>query len=108
MSGLSAGGAPVDMKALGSRFGLPAQRACSVPRQGGATDKTLWTQGKAHAAARTAGHSKKRDQGLDQPPTYVSPPLTDQCGHADSVKTAHRVSILTLDGRVVVSYPGDA
>ena len=27
-----------------TRFGLPAQLACSVPRQVGATDKTLWTK----------------------------------------------------------------
>src|SRR5260221_3821259 len=32
-----------------SRFGLPAQMACSVPRQVGATYKALWTKVKASA-----------------------------------------------------------
>ena len=43
-----------------SRFGLPAQMACSVPRQVGATSQALWTKGRANAAARAAGHTKKR------------------------------------------------
>jgi predicted transposase len=47
-------------QAIRSRFGLPAQMACSVPRQVGATYKALWTKGKANAAARAAGHTKKR------------------------------------------------
>ena len=51
-----------------SRFGLPAQMACSVPRQVGATYKALWTKLKANAAARAAGHTKKRYRGLNQPP----------------------------------------
>ena len=38
-----------------SRFGLPAQMACSVPRQVGATYKALWTKVKANAAARAGG-----------------------------------------------------
>ena len=43
-----------------AKFGLPAQMACSVPRQVGATYKALWTKVKANAAARAAGHTKKR------------------------------------------------
>src|SRR5260370_26425069 len=42
-----------------SRYALPAQMACSVPRQVGATYKTLWATMKANAAARAAGHTKK-------------------------------------------------
>src|SRR5215472_5136249 len=38
-----------------ARFGLPAQMACSVPRQVGATYKSLWTKVKANTAARRAG-----------------------------------------------------
>jgi predicted transposase len=38
-----------------AQFGLPAQMACSVPRQVGATYKTLWTRAKANAEARQAG-----------------------------------------------------
>jgi len=41
-------------------FGLPAQMACNVPRQMGATYKTLWTKLKANTAARQAGRTKKR------------------------------------------------
>src|SRR5258706_12183950 len=56
-----------------TEYGLPAQMACNVPRQVGATYTTLWTKVKANAAARHAGHTKKRYKGLDQPPQYVSP-----------------------------------
>ena len=91
-----------------TRFGLPAQLACSVPRQVGATYKTLWTKVKANAAARKAGQTKKRYKGLDQPPKYVSPTLTYQLGHDYSFKTEHRVSLLTLEGRVIVPYTGYA
>jgi putative transposase len=55
------------------RFGLPAQMACSVPRQVGATYQTLWTKVKANAAARTGGKTKKRSRGLDQPPSTSHP-----------------------------------
>src|SRR5258708_4782851 len=91
-----------------TRFGLPAQLACSVPRQVGATDKTLWTKVKANAAARNAGHTKQRDKGLDQAPKYVAPTLTYQLGHDYGFKTEQRVSLLTLDGRVLVLYTGYA
>src|SRR5215469_3238930 len=89
-----------------SCFGLPAQMACSVPRQVGATYKTLWTKVKANVAARQAGLTKKRYKGLDQPPKYVSPTLTYQLGHDYSFKTEQRVSLLTLQGRVILSYTG--
>src|SRR5215831_2078315 len=89
-----------------AHFGLPAQMACSVPRQVGATYKTLWTKVKANAAARAAGHTKKRYRGLDQPPKYVAPTLTYQLGHDYGFKTERRISILTLDGRVIVPYTG--
>ena len=59
-----------------SRFGLPAQMACSVPSPVGATYQALWTKRKANAAARVAGRSKKRYRGRDQAPTYVAPTLT--------------------------------
>ncbi len=38
-----------------TRFKLPSQMACSVPRQVGATYKTLWTKVKQNAAQRKAG-----------------------------------------------------
>src|SRR4029077_18500388 len=87
-----------------ARFGLPAQMACNVPRQVGATYRTLWTKVKANAAARNAGHTKKRYKGLDQPPKSVSPTLTYNYHRDFSLKVAQRVSILTLDGRVILPY----
>src|SRR6266581_8082125 len=51
-----------------ARYQLPAQMATNVPRQVGATYKTLWTKVKQNTTARKAGHTKKRYQGLDSPP----------------------------------------
>src|SRR2546425_9222506 len=89
-----------------ARFNLPSQMACSVPRQVGATYKTLWTKVKQNAALRAAGQTKKRYKGLDQPPKYVSPTLTYQYKKDYSFKKDGSLSILTLDGRVVVPYTG--
>src|SRR5215471_1530799 len=86
------------------RYHIPAQMACSIPRQVGATYKTLWTRAKQNAAMRKAGLTKKRYKGLDNPPKYVSPTLTYQLGHDYGFKTAQRVSILTLNGRVIVPF----
>ena len=91
-----------------ARYHIPAQMACSIPRQVGATYKALWTKVKQNNAARKAGLTKKRYKGLDQPPKYVSPTLTYQLGHDYGFKRDQRVSILTLDGRVIVSYTGYA
>src|SRR6266704_1690713 len=87
-------------------YHLPAQMACNVPRQVGATYKVLWTKAKQNAAAREACKTKKRYKGLDQAPKYVSPTLTYNYQRDYSFKTEQRVSILALDGRVVVSYTG--
>jgi putative transposase len=89
-----------------ARFNLPAQMACSVPRQVGATYKALWTKVKQNAAARKAGLTKKRYKGLDQAPTYVSPTLTYQLGHDYSFKKEQQVSLLSLQGRVIMPYTG--
>ena len=59
-----------------TEYGLPAQMACNVPRQVGATYKALWTKVKANTMVRNAGHTRKRYKGLDQPAKYVSPTLT--------------------------------
>jgi IS605 OrfB family transposase len=91
---------------LRARFKLPAQMACSIPRQVGATYKALWTKVRHNVALRKAGKTKKRYKGLDQAPKYVSPTLDYQLGHDYSFKTEQRVSILTLQGRVIVSYTG--
>jgi putative transposase len=89
-----------------ARFQLPSQMACSVPRQVGATYKTLWTKVKQNAAHRKTGRTKKRYKGLDKAPKYVSPTLTYQHRKDYSFKREQRVSLLTLDGRVIVSYTG--
>jgi len=91
---------------LRARYKIPAQMACSIPRQVGATYKTLWTKVKQNATHRKGGITKKRYKGLDQPPKYASPTLTYQLGRDYSFKTEQRVSIRTLDGRVIVSYTG--
>src|SRR5260221_11808729 len=81
---------------LRARFGLPAQMACSVPRQVGAAYQTLWTRVKANAAARAAGLTKKRYRGIDAAPRFISPTLTYQLGHDYSFKTGKQVSLLSL------------
>ncbi|GHO67576.1 transposase [Ktedonobacter sp. SOSP1-52] len=88
------------------RFHLPSQMACSVPRQVGATYKSLWTKVKQNAQARQAGWTRKRYKGLDQAPTYVSPTLTYQYRKDYSFKKEQQVSVLTLAGRIVVAYTG--
>jgi putative transposase len=88
------------------QFGLPAQMACNVPRQVGATYKGLWTKVRHNAQARAKGYTKKRYKGLDQPPKYVSPTLTYNLGRDYSLKENQHVSILTLNGRVIVPYTG--
>jgi IS605 OrfB family transposase len=89
-----------------ARFHLPAQMACSVPRQVGATYKMLWNKVKQNAAARQSGHTKKRYKGLDNAPKFVSPTLTYQYKKDYSFKANQHLSILTLSGRVVVPYTG--
>jgi IS605 OrfB family transposase len=88
------------------KYGLPAQMACNVPRQVGATYKVLWTKVRQNAAARQAGKTKKHYKGLDKPPQYVSSTLTYNYHRDYSLKPNEQVSILTLDGRVIVPYTG--
>ncbi len=89
-----------------SQFGLPAQMACSVPRQVGTTYKALWTKAKKNAEARRLGYTQRRFKGLDQAPHYVSPTLIYVYGHDYSLKSEQRVSVLTRAGRIIVPYQG--
>src|SRR6266581_1287398 len=91
---------------LRATYKLPAQMACNVPRQVGATYKTLWTKVKQNAAQRQAGQTKKRYKGLDKAPKYVSPTLTYNYHRDYSLKQAQQVSILTLQGRMIVPFTG--
>ncbi len=86
------------------QYHLPAQMACNVPRQVGATYKTLWTKVKQNATARRSGQTKKRYKGLDQAPKYLSPTLTYNYKYDYSFKEHQQVSVLTLSGRVIVPY----
>src|SRR5215472_4787573 len=89
-----------------ARYKLPAQMATNVPRQVGATYKTLWTKVRHNNAQRHAGLTSKRYKGLDQAPKYVSPTLTYNYQRDYSLKEDRRVSILTLAGRVILPYTG--
>jgi len=89
-----------------AQYKLPSQMACNVPRQVGATYKALWTKVKKNAAQRKAGMTKKGYKGLDQAPKYVSPTLTYSFHRDYSFKPEQQVSLLTLAGRVIVSYSG--
>ena len=89
-----------------ARFHLPSQMACSVPRQVGATYKGLWTKVKKNAEARSSGRTKKRYRGLDQAPSYISPTVTYQYKKDYSFKSLQQVSVLTLEGRLIVPYTG--
>jgi len=65
-------------------------------------------QGEGQYGGSQGGYTRKRYKGLDRPPKYVSPTVTYQLGHDYSFKTEQRVSILTLEGRVIVPYTGYA
>jgi IS605 OrfB family transposase len=91
---------------LRSQFGLPAQMACNVPRQVGATYKSLWTKAKKNAEARRMGYTKRRFKALDKAPHYVSPTLTYNLGRDYSLRAGQQVSILTLEGRIHIPYQG--
>src|SRR5260370_37504330 len=51
-----------------AQFGLPAQMACSAPRQVGATYQALWTKVQANTAATAAGPTTNGYRRLDAPP----------------------------------------
>jgi putative transposase len=88
------------------QFGIPAQMACNIPRQVGATYKALWTKAKKNAEARHLGDTKRRFKGVDEAPKYVSPTLTYSYGRDYSLKDGQRVSLLTVIGRLILPYQG--
>jgi putative transposase len=87
-------------------YNLPSQMACNVPRQVSATYKGLWTKLKQNLVHRKAGHTKKRYKGLDKPPRYVSPTVTYNYGYDYGFKSEQQVSVLTLQGRIILPYQG--
>ncbi len=80
--------------------------ACNIPRQVAATYKGLWSKATANTKARASGQTKKRHKGLDKPPTYSQPTVTYNYGRDYGFKCDSRVSILTLEGRLVLPYSG--
>jgi IS605 OrfB family transposase len=88
------------------QFGVPAQMACSIFRQVGATYRGLWTRWHNNQEARAAGYTKRRFKGLDQAPHYASPTVTYVYGYDYSLKIEQRISLLTLAGRIIVPYQG--
>lgn len=93
-------------RTLRSKFNLPSQMACNVPRQVGATYKSLRTKLKQNEEAIKAGRTKKRYKGLDKPPKYVSRTCTLNYQRDYSFVKDQKVSIITLDGRIKVNYHG--
>jgi putative transposase len=91
-----------------TRLRLGAQMACSVPRQVGATYKTLWTKVKHSATKRAVNPKARRYKGLDAAPKFVSRTLSYQYQRDYSFKKGQQVSISTLDGRLVLPYEGYA
>lgn len=90
---------------LRSIFGLPAQMSCNVPRQVGATYKSLWTKVKQNSEAIKARKTKKKYKGLDQAPKFVSRTCTLNYKR-DYSFVKDKVSLITLSGRIKVSYSG--
>jgi putative transposase len=87
-------------------YKLPSQMACNVPRQVAGTYKGLWTKLKKNIEHRKAGYTKKRYKGLDKPPRYISPTVTYNYGYDYTFKPGQQVSVLTLQGRIIVPYQG--
>lgn len=80
--------------------------ACNVPRQVSGTYKTLWTKVKQSNDAIAKGYTKRRYKGLDKAPKYISRTCTLNYQRDYSFKAERQVSIITLQGRIVVSYDG--
>jgi IS605 OrfB family transposase len=91
---------------LREKFKLPSQMACNVPRQVGATYKSLRTKLKQNEEAIKIGRTKKRYKGLDKPPKFVSRTCTLNYQRDYSFVKEQKVSVITLDGRIKVNYQG--
>ncbi len=91
---------------LRQKFRLPSQMACNVPRQVGATYKSLRTKLKQNEEAIKAGRTKKRYKGLDKPPKFVSRTCTLNYQRDYSFAKDRKISVITLDGRIKVNYEG--
>ena len=95
-------------KTLREGYGLTAQMACNVPRTVAATYKTHWAKVRNSQARQTAHPERKarRRKGLDKAPRFISRTMTYSYGRDMTFKPGQRVSIGTLEGRIVVPYEG--
>jgi putative transposase len=91
---------------LRARYHLPSQLACSVERQIAATYKGLWTKLLKNKEHRRKKMTKKRFQGLDQPPHYSSPTVQYTYERDYTFQRNQRISVGTLNGRIVLPYQG--
>ena len=91
---------------LREKFRLPSQMACNVPRQVGATYKSLRTKLKLSEEAIKAGRTQKRYKGLDKPPLFVSRTCTLNYQRDYSFIKDQKVSVITLNGRIKINYQG--
>lgn len=89
-----------------SRFRLPSQMACNVPRQVGATYKSLLTKLEQNREAIKIGVTKKRFKGLDKAPKYTSRTCNLNYLRDFTLKPNQQVSVITLSGRITVNYSG--
>ncbi|AFZ50517.1 transposase, IS605 OrfB family, central region [Dactylococcopsis salina PCC 8305] len=87
------------------QYSLPSQMACNVCRQVGATYRSLWTKVKQNSQHRKQGKTKKRYKGLDNPPHFVSRTCNLNYGR-DFSFVKEGISLITLQGRIKVSYSG--
>ncbi len=94
------------------KYKLGSQMACSVSRYVGATYQAQWTKLKNHqkkqASRAERGLKVRHYKGLDGAPKFVSRTLTYQYNYDYSFKKNQQVSILTLEGRLVLPYEGYA
>jgi putative transposase len=91
---------------LRTKFNLPSQMACNVPRQVGATYKGLLTKLKQNEEAIRTGKTKKRFKGLDEAPRFVSRTCNLNYLRDFTFKPNQQVSVITLQGRIAVNYFG--
>ncbi|UQN08918.1 transposase [Deinococcus sp. QL22] len=93
-------------------IGLPSQMACSAPRQVAACYKGLWTKCKDHHTRQKfiqsvkPGHQPRPFRGFEQPAKFVSRTLEYQYGKDYTWKKDGKVSVLTLEGRQIMTYQG--
>ena len=92
------------------QYKLASQMACSVSRYVGATYQAQWTKFKDHQKKQAfrveRGLKARHYKGLDNAPKFVSRTLTYQYTYDYSFKKNQKVSILTLEGRLVLPFEG--